>query len=144
MDIRRSLKAKRAREAKDNNKYIMIAEAIRGEKENKPKYKKCAIYNRFSVKNDEAFEKTRQELIKYCEESLGITDYVIFEEVASVKAKRKVFDEMIDRIHHHEFSDVLVKHPNRLYRAEYNREKFDDIVFDITRNGANIVSIADR
>ena len=135
MDIRRSLKAKRAREAKDNNKYIMIAEAIRGEKENKPKYKKCAIYNRFSVKNDEAFEKTRQELIKYCEESLGITDYVIFEEVASVKAKRKVFDE---------FSDVLVKHPNRLYRAEYNREKFDDIVFDITRNGANIVSIADR
>ena len=51
----------------------------------------------------------------------------MFEEIGSVDGKRKEFEDMIDRIHKGEFTDLLVYHPNRIYRAEYNKEKFDNI-----------------
>ena len=47
--------------------------------------------------------------------------------------KRKEFEDMIDRIHKGEFTDLLVYHPNRIYRAEYNKEKFDNIINDIDK-----------
>ena len=40
---------------------------------------------------------------------------------------------MINRIHKEEFTDLLVYHPNRIYRAEYNKEKFDNIINDIDK-----------
>ena len=57
----------------------------------------------------------------------------MFEEVGSVERKRKEFENMINRIHKEEFTDLLVYHPNRIYRAEYNKEKFDNIINDIDK-----------
>ena len=89
--------------------------------------RKCAIYNRISVENKTQLEKIRNILIEYCQKALGIKDYILFEEIGSVDGKRKEFEDMIDRIHKGEFTDLLVYHPNRIYRAEYNKEKFDNI-----------------
>ncbi len=95
--------------------------------------RKCAIYNRISVENKTQLEKMRNTLIEYCQNILGINDYVLFEEVGSVERKRKEFENMINRIHKEEFTDLLVYHPNRIYRAEYNKEKFDNIINDIDK-----------
>lgn len=67
-------------------------------------------------------------LINYCKEKLHIDKFVVFEEIGSVLKERKEFDDMIKRIHQKEFTDLLVYHSNRIYRAEYNQEKFDNIV----------------
>ena len=95
--------------------------------------RKCAIYNRISVENKTQLEKIRNILIEYCQKALGIKDYILFEEIGSVDGKRKEFEDMIDRIHKGEFTDLLVYHPNRIYRAEYNKEKFDNIINDIDK-----------
>ena len=95
--------------------------------------RKCAIYNRISVENKTQLEKMRNTLIEYCQNILDINDYVLFEDVGSVEGKRKKFEDMIDRIHKEEFTDLLVYHPNRIYRAEYNKEKFDNIINDIDK-----------
>ena len=95
--------------------------------------RKCAIYNRISVENKTQLEKMRNTLIEYCKNILDIKDYVLFEDVGSVEGKRKEFEDMIDRIHKEEFTDLLVYHPNRIYRAEYNKEKFDNIINDIDK-----------
>ena len=95
--------------------------------------RKCAIYNRISVENKTQLEKIRNILIEYCQKALGIKDYILFEEIGSVDGKRKEFEDMIHRIHKGEFTDLLVYHPNRIYRAEYNKEKFDNIINDIDK-----------
>lgn len=95
--------------------------------------RKCAIYNRISVENKTQLEKIRNTLIECCQKDLGINDYILFEEIGSVDGKRKEFEDMIDRIHKGEFTDLLVYHPNRIYRAEYNKEKFDNIINDIDK-----------
>jgi len=95
--------------------------------------RKCAIYNRISVENKTQLEKMKNTLIEYCQNILDINDYVLFEDVGSVEGKRKKIEDMIDRIHKEEFTDLLVYHPNRIYRAEYNKEKFDNIINDIDK-----------
>lgn len=106
--------------------------------------KKCAIYNRYSVNNDKMITENRNKLIKYCKEKLQIDDFVLFEEIGSVNGERKEFNNMIEQIHKGMFTDLLVIHPNRIYRAEYNKEKFDQIINDIVSNNVELHSIMNR
>ncbi len=103
--------------------------------------RKCAIYNFYSIDDKERLENNRNELIKYCVEQLGITDYEIFEDVGSMLKERKDFNRMIEQIHSKKITDLLVKHPNRIFRAEYDKKKFDEIVTDIDRQGVLMHSI---
>lgn len=103
--------------------------------------RKCALYCRYSIDNKEMIEKQKNELIKYCKEYLEIMNYELFVEIGSVDKKRPVFDELMKRIRNKEFTDLLVQHPNRIYRAEYDKRKFDDIIMEINRNGVSMHSI---
>ena len=89
--------------------------------------RKCAIYNRHSVQNHEKMNEMREEMIEYCK-SLGITDCVLFEEIGSVLDKREQFDKMMTRIQRGEFTDLIVFHPDRLYKATYDPNKFAEIM----------------
>ena len=91
-------------------------------------YKRCAIYNRYSVNAPEILEKKMGELIAYCEDRLGIHDYELFEEVGSCLDKREVFDQMMARIENNEFSDVLVFNIDRIYKLGYDHEKLAEYV----------------
>ena len=90
--------------------------------------KRCAIYNRYSVNATEILEQKREELITYCEESLGIPEHELFEEVGSCLDKREVFDQMMARIENKEFSDVLVFNIDRIYKLGYDHEKLAEYV----------------
>lgn len=90
--------------------------------------KRCAIYNRYSVNAPEILEQKREELITYCEDSLGIPKHELFEEVGSCLDKREVFDQMMARIEQNEFSDLLVLHTDRLYKPAYDRNKHTEII----------------
>ena len=103
--------------------------------------RKCAIYNFYSINDKERLESNREELIKYCVEQLKIKDYEVFEDVGSMLNERKDFNRMIEQIHNKNFTDLLVKHPNRIFRAEYDKKKFDDIVTDIDKPGVLMHSI---
>ena len=74
--------------------------------------KKCAIYNRLSTPNKELLQSKREELIKYCKDTLKIEDYVIYEEIASLNSSRHQFEEMMKKILEKEFSDALVYNYN--------------------------------
>ena len=87
--------------------------------------KRCAIYNRYSVNAPEILEKKRGELITYCEDSLGISDHELFEEVGSVLEEREVFNQMMEQ---NEFSDVLVCDIDRIYKPGYDPEKLAEYV----------------
>lgn len=104
----------------------------------------CAIYNRISLGTESQLEEKRKELIEYCQNKLNIKKYVLFEEIASVEGERKEFKKMIDGIHNKEFTDLLVYHPNRIYRAEYNKKKFDDIIMDIVKYNVALHSIEEK
>ena len=90
--------------------------------------RKCAIYNRYSVDVPERLAEIRGMLIAYCQEKLDIGDYDIFEETGSVKEKREVFEDMLDRINQGEFTDLLVCHLDRLYKPTYDFDKFVEII----------------
>lgn len=90
--------------------------------------RKCAIYNRYSVEASERLAETRGKLIAYCQENLGISDYVLFEEIGSVLEKREVFEDMLDRINQGEFTDLLVCQFDRLYKPAYDLDKFVEII----------------
>lgn len=90
--------------------------------------RKCAIYNRYSVNDPKRLAETRGKLIAYCEETLGIHDYELFEEVGSVLEKREVFDGMMARIDKGEFSDLLVCHADRIYKPGYDPAYFAELV----------------
>lgn len=90
--------------------------------------KRCAIYNRYSVNVPEILEQKREELITYCEDSLGIPEHELFEEVGSCLEKREVFDQMMERIEQNEFSDLLVLHTDRLYKPAYDCKKHTEII----------------
>ena len=83
------------------------------------KSRKCVIYNRYSADNQERLEGTREKLISYCVETLGISDYVLFEEVCSVLEEREVVDDMIAQIGQNMFTDLLVLHIDRLQKYDY-------------------------
>lgn len=91
---------------------------------------KCAIYNRYSVPNQDKLDEMRIAMVNHCE-SLGIRDYVLFEEIGSVLGKREQFDEMMSRIRDGEFTDLIVMHPDRLYKATYDPQKFFEIITTI-------------
>ena len=104
----------------------------------------CAIYNRYSINDEEMLDKKRKELIKYCTEVLKIKNFVIFEEIKSVLEKRDIFDEMIDRMHKHEFTDLLVCNTGIIYKPLYNREKYNEILNDIEEQNVVVHSITDN
>lgn len=103
--------------------------------------RKCAIYNRLSYDNTDKLKKIREELVECCKNDLLINDYVVFEEIASVEDERKEFNEMIRRIQDKEFTDLLVYHPDRIYKATYNKEKFDKIIKEIAKYNIQLHSI---
>ena len=90
--------------------------------------RKCAIYNRYSVDVPERLAEMRGMLIAYCQEKMDIGDYDIFEETGSVKEKREVFEDMLDRINQGEFTDLLVCQLDRLYKPTYDFDKFVGII----------------
>lgn len=94
--------------------------------------KRCAIYNRYSVNAPEILEQKREELITYCEDSLGIPEHELFEEVGSCLEKREVFDQMMERIENNEFSDVLVCHIDRIYKPGYDPNELVDRIRKIS------------
>lgn len=96
------------------------------DEEKKPR--RCAIYNRYSVDNPERLAEVRGVLLTYCADTLGITDYVLFEDVGSVLEKREAFDDMVTRIENGEFTDLLVYSIDRLFKPAYSTAKFWKIV----------------
>ena len=94
--------------------------------------RRCAIYNRYSMDDSERLSAARERLISFCEKKLHISDYVLFEEVASVLNKRERYDEMITRIDRGEFTDILVCHIDRLYKPAYGPVKFGEIVLSLS------------
>lgn len=105
--------------------------------------RKCAIYSRISIGNEEQLAKITAELIEYCTQKLKITEYIVFEEIASVNDKREKFDSMINMVHKREFTDMLVASPDRLYKATYDIEKYNKIIMDIGKCGVLIHSMKD-
>ena len=90
--------------------------------------RRCAIYNRYSVDNPERLAEVRGVLLTYCADTLGITDYVLFEEAGSVLEKREAFDDMVARIENGEFTDLVVYSIDRLFKPAYSTAKFWKIV----------------
>lgn len=103
--------------------------------------KKCAIYNRLSVKNDNQLELKRTELIKYCKDVLKIEEYELFEEVSSVLEERKEFNQMMERIEKKEFTDILVYHTDRIYKPRYDRVKYIEYLDIIKHSDVELHSI---
>ena len=103
--------------------------------------KKCAIYNRYSIENEKYMNMHREELIDYCKNILKIQDCEVFEDVGSVLKERLAFQKMLEKMKQGEFTDLLVYHPNRIYRAEYNRDKFDNIIKEISSCNVELHSI---
>ena len=98
--------------------------------------RKCAIYNRISVGTSEDLAKKTCELIDYCVNTLGITEYVVFEEISPVNDTRIEFNDMMNRIKEKEFTDALTFDFTRYYR--YNNKKLGDILQEIDRKGVTI------
>lgn len=103
---------------------VEIITALDEEKEPR----QCAIYNRHSVNDSERLTEMRGKLLTYCKETLGITDYVLFEEVGSCLEKREAFDDMVARIENGEFTDLVVYSIDRLFKPAYSTAKFWKIV----------------
>lgn len=103
--------------------------------------KKCAIYNRYSIENEKYMNMHREELIDYCKNILKIQDCEVFEDVGSVLKERLAFQKMLEKMKQGEFTDLLVYHPNRIYRAEYNKDKFDNIIKEISSYNVELHSI---
>ena len=78
--------------------------------------KKCAIYIRTSIDNEEFLKQKRKELKDYCKNVLKIDNYEIFEEIASVFDRRETLDKMMERIDEKEFTDMLVSSTNQIER----------------------------
>lgn len=103
---------------------VEIITALDEEKEPR----QCAIYNRHSVNDSERLTEMRGKLLTYCKETLGITDYVLFEEVGSCLEKREAFDDMVLRVERGEFTDLLVYSIDRLFKPAYSTTRFWKIV----------------
>ena len=104
--------------------------------------RKCAIYNRYNTEeNLGIIVQKRKQLINYCENTLKIKDYAIFEDDGTGLKNRKSFQKMLEEMKQGKFTDLLVYHPNKIYRAEYNREKFNSIVNEITSCNVKLHSI---
>lgn len=87
----------------------------------------CAIYNRHSVNDPKRLAEMRGTLLTYCKDILGISDYVLFEEVGSCLEKRDVFDDMVTRIENGEFTDLLVNHIDRIFKPAYDKTHFIEL-----------------
>ena len=103
---------------------VEIITALDEEKEPR----QCAIYNRHSVNDSERLTEMRGKLLTYCKETLGITDYVLFEEVGSCLEKREAFDDMVLRVERGEFTDLLVYSIDRFFKPAYSTTRFWKIV----------------
>lgn len=103
--------------------------------------KRCAIYNRYSIDNEIMINMRRDELANYCENVLKIYDYEIFEDIGSVLKERLAFQKMLEKMKRGEFTDLLVYHPNRIYRAEYNKDKYNNIIKEISSYNIEIHSM---
>ena len=90
--------------------------------------RRCAIYNRHSVDDPERLAEMRGKLLTYCKDTLGISDYVLFEEIGSCLEKREAFDDMVARVERGEFTDLLVYSIDRLYKPAYSTARFWKIV----------------
>ncbi len=90
--------------------------------------RRCAIYNRHSVDDPERLAEMRGKLLTYCKDTLGISDYVLFEEIGSCLEKREAFDDMVARVERGEFTDFLVYSIDRLFKPAYSTAKFWKIV----------------
>lgn len=90
--------------------------------------RKCAIYNRYSIEDNKRMAETRERLIAYCADTLGITDFLLFEEVGSVIEKREVFDDMMEHIEKGEFTDLLVNHIDRIFKPAYDSARFIELI----------------
>ena len=90
--------------------------------------RQCAIYNRHSVNDSERLTEMRGKLLTYCKENLGITDYILFEEIGSCLEKREAFDDMVLRVERGEFTDLLVYSIDRLFKPAYSTTRFWKIV----------------
>ncbi len=88
----------------------------------------CAIYNRHSVNDPERLTEMRDKLLTYCKETLGISDYILFEEVGSCLEKRAVFDDMVTRIENGVFTDLLVNHIDRIFKPAYDVARFIELI----------------
>lgn len=93
--------------------------------------KKCAIYNRYSIKDEKKLKEYREKLIHYCVNVLKIKDYEVFEDCGSIKDERKDFDRMINLINNKEFTDLLSYHIDRIYKPRYDEAKFREIIDNI-------------
>jgi len=96
---------------------VEIITALNEEKSSR----RCAIYNRYSTDDPIVLAATREKLVAYCVETLGISDYVLFEEVTTVLGEREVFDGMMAQIGQNKFTDLLVVHIDRLQKYDYAR-----------------------
>lgn len=94
----------------------------------------CAIYNRHSVNDPEGLAEMRGTLLTYCKDILGISDYVLFEEVGSCLEKREAFDDMVSRVYNGEFTDLLVYSIDRLFKPAYSTARFWKIVTGLKEN----------
>ena len=96
------------------------------EEDEKPR--RCAIYNRHSIDDTERLAEMRGKLLTHCKDTLGITDYVLFEDVGSCLEKREAFDDMVARVERGEFTDLLVLTIDRLFKPAYSTARFWKIV----------------
>lgn len=103
--------------------------------------RKCVIYNRLSTENKERIEELKGQLIEYCTKNLKIEDYDYFEKVSSVLNERKVFDEIMNKIHDGKYTDFLVYHKDRIYKPTYDLNEFERIINDIKNHDVDLHSM---
>ena len=96
------------------------------DEEKKPRC--CAIYNRHSIDDPERLAEMRGKLLTYCKDTLGIVDYVLFEDIGSCLEKREAFESMVARVEREEFTDLVVYSIDRLFKPAYSTAKFWKIV----------------
>lgn len=103
--------------------------------------KKCAIYCRYSINDTERIKQQKTKLINYCENVLKIHDYEIFVDICSSLKDRASFQKMMKKMKQGVFTDLLVYHTNRIYRPQYNKEKYDSLMKEILSYNVKINSM---
>lgn len=104
--------------------------------------KKVAIYTRVSTNyqiDKDSLPYQKNELIKYAEYALGITNYEIFEDAgySGKNTDRPAFQDMMKRVRSKEFSHILVLKIDRISR---NLLDFATMYEEIKKYGATFVS----
>lgn len=104
--------------------------------------KKVAIYTRVSTNyqiDKDSLPYQKNELIKYAEYALGITNYQIFQDAgySGKNTDRPAFQDMMKRVRSKEFSHILVLKIDRISR---NLLDFATMYEEIKKYGATFVS----